>query len=126
MDDRVTAIQSDLWAALDHQKYNLIISNPPYVGVDEMATLPDEYRHEPSSALEADDNGLALIEQILLKAAQFLTPDGLLFVEVGNSDYAVMDKWPDIEFLWLDFEHGGHGVFVLNQTQCAYFSQRYA
>ncbi len=119
LEESVTAIQSDLWNALDHQKYDLIISNPPYVGADEMATLPEEFRHEPTSALEADDNGLALVEQILLNAVQFLTADGLLFVEVGNSDYSVMEKWPDIEFLWLDFELGGHGVFMLTQQQCA-------
>lgn len=125
LDDSVHTLQSDLWTALDNQQYDLIVSNPPYVGAEEMATLPDEYRHEPTSALEADDNGLALVEQILLRAAEFLTPDGLLFVEVGNSDLAVMEKWPDIEFLWLDFEHGGHGIFMLEHHQCIDFSQRY-
>ncbi|NQY25796.1 MAG: 50S ribosomal protein L3 N(5)-glutamine methyltransferase [Piscirickettsiaceae bacterium] len=119
LEESVTAIQSDLWAALDQQKYDLIISNPPYVGADEMATLPAEYRHEPAFALEADDNGLALVEKIMLNAARFLTANGLLFVEVGNSDTAVMEKWPNIEFLWLDFELGGHGIFMLTQTQCA-------
>jgi len=123
--DHVHAIQSDLWASLDGQKYDLIVSNPPYVGATEMATLPAEYNHEPTSALEADDNGLALVEIILLHAAEFLTPSGLLFVEVGNSDYAVMEKWPDTEFLWLDFELGGHGVFMLDYEQCLAFSQRY-
>lgn len=125
LNHRVHAIQSDLWAALEHKKYDLIVSNPPYVSANEMATLPDEYHHEPTLALEADDNGLALVEQILSKAAQFLTPDGLLFVEVGNSDEAVMTRWPDIAFLWLDFEHGGHGIFMLTQAQCVEFSQRY-
>lgn len=122
--DRVNAIESNLWSALNEQKYDLIVSNPPYVGADEMARLPAEYRHEPSSALQADDNGLELVEQILLRAAEFLTANGLLFVEVGNSDLAVMEKWPDIEFLWLDFEHGGHGVFMLNYQQCLAFSAR--
>ena len=124
--EHVHTIESNLWAALDSQKYDLIVSNPPYVGADEMATLPAEYRHEPSSALEADDNGLALVEQILLHAANFLTSEGLLFVEVGNSDIAVMDKWPKIEFLWLDFEHGAHGVFMLTREQCLTFSKEYA
>lgn len=124
--DHVRTIQSDLWSALDKQKYDLIVSNPPYVGADEMATLPAEYRHEPHSALEAPDNGLALVEQILLRAAEFLTPEGLLFVEVGNSDLNVMEKWPDIEFMWLDFEYGGHGVFCLNRDQCVAFTRRYS
>ncbi len=125
LEGQVQAIQSDLWSSLDKQTYDLIVSNPPYVGADEMATLPAEYRHEPASALEADDNGLALVEEILLHAADFLSPQGLLFVEVGNSDYAVMEKWPDIEFLWLDFELGGHGVFLLDRAQCIEFNRRY-
>lgn len=123
--DRVHLIQSDLWSALTDQKYDLILSNPPYVGADEMANLPPEYRHEPSSALEANDNGLALVEQILLHAAEFLNPEGLLFVEVGNSDLAVIEKWPDIEFLWLDFQEGGHGVFLLDHDQCVAFAECY-
>lgn len=124
--DRVTAIQSDLWSALAGKKYDLIVSNPPYVGADEMATLPAEYRHEPVSALEAEDNGLALVEQILCHAAKHLTPQGHVFVEVGNSDLAVMERWPDIEFFWLEFEHGGHGVFTLDYQQCLDFAKRYS
>jgi ribosomal protein L3 glutamine methyltransferase len=123
--DQVHTIESNLWSALSDQKYDLIVSNPPYVGADEMASLPAEYRHEPTSALEAEDNGLALVEQILLHATEFLTPEGLLFVEVGNSDLAVMEKWPDIEFMWPDFEEGGHGIFVLSRDQCVAFTQRY-
>lgn len=119
--DRVQAIQSDLWTALPEKKYDLIVSNPPYVGAEEMTTLPEEYRHEPVSALEADDNGLALVEQIISQASHYLTPQGLLFVEVGNSDVAVMEKWPNTPFMWLEFEHGGHGVFMLTYEQCLNF-----
>lgn len=127
LEDQVRSIQSDCWQALEpQQQYDLIISNPPYVGAEEMATLPEEYRHEPASALEAADNGLAMVEEILLKAADYLSDDGLLFVEVGNSDLAVDDAWPDISFLWLDFEHGGHGIFMLTKAQCVEFQQRYA
>ena len=125
LNDQVMTIHSDLWSALEQQKYDLIVSNPPYVGADEMATLPAEYRHEPHSALEAADNGLALVEKILVRAAEFLTPEGLIFVEVGNSDLNVMEKWPDIEFMWLDFDYGGHGVFCLNRSQCVSFTDRY-
>ena len=89
-----------------------------------MATLPAEYRHEPASALRADDNGLALVERIIIGAAEFLTPDGLLFVEVGNSDQAVAMAWPETDFMWLAFENGGHGVFMLTQPQCAAFAAR--
>ena len=123
--DRVHAIQSDLWTELSQQKYDLIVSNPPYVSADVMATLPDEYRHEPALALEAKNNGLALIEEILHSAAEFLTENGLLFVEVGNNDYAVMEKWPDIAFMWCDFERGGHGLFMLDRQQCLQFVERY-
>ncbi len=125
LDHQVHTIKSDLWQALSDQKYDLIVSNPPYVGAEEMATLPTEYNHEPKSALEAGNNGLALVEEILVHAANFLTANGLLFVEVGNSDYAVMEHWPDTEFLWLDFEYGGHGIFMLTQQQCLVFSNRY-
>ncbi len=124
--EQVRTIQSDLWHALKGQKYDLIVSNPPYVGAEEMATLPAEYDHEPVSALEADDNGLALVEKIVLHAAEHLTNNGLLFVEVGNSDYATMNRWPDIDFLWLDFERGGHGIFMLTKQQCIAFSKQYA
>lgn len=127
LEDQVTAIQSDCWQALEpQQQYDLIISNPPYVGAEEMATLPEEYRHEPASALEADNNGLALVEEILLKAADYLRDNGLLFVEVGNSDLAVDAAWPDTSFLWLDFDNGGHGIFMLTRAQCLEFQQRYA
>ncbi|MDF1587563.1 MAG: 50S ribosomal protein L3 N(5)-glutamine methyltransferase [Gammaproteobacteria bacterium] len=126
LNERVNTIQSDVWSSLTSQKYDLIVSNPPYVGADEMATLPEEYRHEPVSALEAEDNGLALVEHILCHAAKFMTPKGNLFVEVGNSDLAVMERWPDIEFVWLDFEYGGHGIFTLDYEQCLAFAERYS
>jgi len=126
LQDQVRAIHSDCWQAIEPaNQYDLIISNPPYVGADEMAGLPEEYRHEPVSALEADDNGLALVEKILLNAADYMTDDGLLFVEVGNSDLAVDEKWPEIAFLWLDFDQGGHGIFMLDKAQCVAFQQRY-
>jgi ribosomal protein L3 glutamine methyltransferase len=125
LDDCVHLIESDIWERVPVTQYDLIISNPPYVGVDEMAGLPDEYRHEPTSALEAELNGLALVERILMKAADYLTDDGLLFVEVGNSDIAVDAQWPDVPFTWLEFEQGGHGIFMLDKAACLMFQQRY-
>lgn len=126
LDHQVSTIESDCWQALEpQQQYDLIVSNPPYVGADEMALLPDEYRHEPASALQAEDNGLALVETILLQAADYLSNEGLLFVEVGNSDLAVDEKWPDIAFTWLDMELGGHGIFMLDRAQCLAFQQLY-
>jgi ribosomal protein L3 glutamine methyltransferase len=125
LNDCVHLIESDIWERVPATQYDLIISNPPYVGADEMADLPVEYRHEPASALEADFNGLALVERILIKAADYLTDDGLLFVEVGNSDIAVDAQWPDVPFTWLEFEQGGHGIFMLDKAACVLFQQRY-
>lgn len=126
LQDRVQAIQSNCWQSLEaQQQYDLIVSNPPYVGADEMASLPEEYRHEPVTALEAADNGLALVREILLHAADYLTDDGFLFVEVGNSDIAVDAAWPETPFLWLEFEQGGHGIFMLDKAQCVEFQNRY-
>ena len=125
--DELSLIKSDLWTELNQSRqYDLIISNPPYVGDLEMSSLPAEYHHEPVHALQADDNGLALVEQIITGAATFLTPQGLLFVEVGNSDLAVDERWPETHFLWLDLEQGGHGIFMLTQAQCAEFAAAYS
>lgn len=114
LEDRVTAIESDLFAGLEGQ-YDLILSNPPYVDAEDMAALPDEFRHEPELGLAAGGDGLDIVHRILDKAADMLTPDGLLIVEVGNSWVALQDAYPELPFIWLDFEQGGEGVFVLNR-----------
>ncbi|NDH08155.1 MAG: 50S ribosomal protein L3 N(5)-glutamine methyltransferase [Gammaproteobacteria bacterium] len=114
LDEQVRLIESDGFKALANEQYDIIVSNPPYVGRQEMLGLPDEYNHEPRHALEAADNGLALVDHILKHAKKHLKPHGILVVEVGNSDLAVMDTYPDLPFIWLEFERGGHGVFLLN------------
>lgn len=119
----VNLIESDCWDNVPKQRYDLIVSNPPYVGKAEMQTLPAEYYHEPKLALETDKNGLAIVEKILAKAHDYLTEDGVLVVEVGNSDQALEETFPNVPFTWLEFEHGGHGVFLLTQQQLKiYFS----
>lgn len=115
--NRVNIIKSDLFEKLGSNKYDLIISNPPYVGNVEMQSLPEEYRHEPGHALEAANNGLELVEQILDRASQYLNDEGLLVVEVGNSMEAVIDYFPDVPFTWLEFENGGQGVFLINKKE---------
>ncbi|MAX51926.1 MAG: 50S ribosomal protein L3 N(5)-glutamine methyltransferase [Methylophaga sp.] len=126
LEDELTLLESDIWQKIStDEKYDLIISNPPYVGAEEMASLPEEYRHEPNSALEADDSGLALVTKILSGAADHLTENGLIFIEVGNTDLAVDDKWPEIAFTWLELENGGHGIFMLDKDQCELFKQLY-
>ncbi|UTW50097.1 50S ribosomal protein L3 N(5)-glutamine methyltransferase [Bacterioplanoides sp. SCSIO 12839] len=111
--DRVVALQSDLFSAA-HGRYDLIVSNPPYVDADDMACLPDEFHHEPELALAAGNDGLDLVRIMLKQACDHLTDDGVLVVEVGNSWPALADAYPQLPFQWQEFERGGHGVFVLH------------
>jgi ribosomal protein L3 glutamine methyltransferase len=117
LEDQVEVIQSDLFSALKGRHYDLIISNPPYVGLAELDTLPTEYHHEPRLGLVAGAEGLDMVEQILRQAADYLKRDGLLIVEVGNAQYALCEALPDVPFTWLEFERGGQGVFLLNAAQ---------
>lgn len=112
VEDRVMALQSDLFAAASG-KYDLIVSNPPYVDADDMSCLPTEYHHEPELALAAGNDGLDLVRIMLREAREYLTDNGLLVVEVGNSWPALAEAYPQLPFEWQQFEHGGHGVFVL-------------
>lgn len=114
--DRVRALQADGFDGLT-ERYDLIISNPPYVDRQEMDALPDEYRHEPELALASGDDGLDFTRRVLVQAADRLTEDGVLIVEVGASDRHVMAAWPRVPFLWFEFERGGHGVFMLERRQ---------
>lgn len=115
--DVLTLIQSDCFENVPDIQYDIIVSNPPYVGHEEMQTLPQEYSHEPVLALEATNNGLAIVETILKNAHRYLSPQGILVVEVGNSEEALQDAYPHVPFTWLDFEHGGQGVFLLTCQQ---------
>jgi ribosomal protein L3 glutamine methyltransferase len=117
MQDRVTAIESDVFAKIPDNTYELIVANPPYVGSKELAALPDEYHQEPALGLAAGEEGLDVVRQILAGAGRYLAPEGLLIVEVGNSQAAVEKAWPEVPFTWLDFDNGGHGVFLLTATE---------
>lgn len=114
---RVHVIASDHFAALGGRAYDIIVSNPPYVGAREMRTLPAEYRHEPRMALSAGSAGLDSVRVILAQAAQHLKPRGLLVVEMGNTESAVRRAFRRLPFIWLDFERGGGGVFLLTREQ---------
>ncbi len=111
--DQVKLIQSDLLQDLPAKKYDIIISNPPYVEVAEYQDLPAEYYHEPKLGLEAGDRGLDCVTPILQHAKEFLTPEGILIVEVGNSAEALAESYPQLPFIWLEFSRGGDGVFLL-------------
>jgi ribosomal protein L3 glutamine methyltransferase len=113
---KVHIIKSNLLEQLAGKTYDVIISNPPYVGNDEMQSLPKEYSHEPGHALEANDNGLELVDLILRQAAVHLNDGGVLVVEVGNSMAALIERYPTMPFIWLEFEGGGSGVFLLNKN----------
>ena len=117
LQDRVCLRQSDLFEQLNGSRYDLIISNPPYVGAEEMAGLPREYAHEPTMALASGQDGLDLPLKILRDAASYLTDNGVLIMEVGNSDQLLQLALPEMPFLWLEFERGGHGVLVLDRQQ---------
>ena len=117
LEDQVEVIQSDLFSALKGRRYDLIISNPPYVGLEELDNLPAEYHHEPRLGLVAGAEGLEVVVEILRQAVDYLQRDGLLVVEVGNAQYALCEAFPDIPFTWLEFERGGQGVFLLNAEQ---------
>lgn len=114
---RVRCVKSDHFSGLGRRRYDMIVSNPPYVGAREMAGLPAEYRHEPAMALESGRDGLDSVRVILAEAANHLQPGGLLIVEVGNSQHAVERAFPRWPFLWLEFERGGGGVFLLTREQ---------
>ncbi|MGH1440484.1 MAG: 50S ribosomal protein L3 N(5)-glutamine methyltransferase [Cellvibrionaceae bacterium] len=119
--DRVSAIESDGLVAFDssnpdHQ-FDLIVSNPPYVDAVDFATMPEEYHAEPELGLVSGDDGLNFTRQLLANAASFLSVDGVLIVEVGNSDEALQSAFPTAPFLWFEFEQGGHGVFLITRDQ---------
>jgi ribosomal protein L3 glutamine methyltransferase len=114
---RVRLIRSDHFSALGDATYDIIVANPPYVGARELAALPPEYRHEPRLALAGGSSGLDSVRIILAEAAQHLRPRGVLIVEVGNTERVVRRTWRHLPFVWLEFERGGGGVFLLTREQ---------
>jgi len=114
---RVRVLHGNLFSALGGDRYDIIVSNPPYVAKQEYAGLPGEYRHEPALGLVAGDDGLDLVHEILRQAAAHLNPGGILVVEVGSAQEALERAYPRTAFTWLEFEFGGTGVFTLTREE---------
>jgi ribosomal protein L3 glutamine methyltransferase len=124
LEEKVKAVQSDLFENLPG-KYDLIVSNPPYVDKHDMDTLPEEYRVEPRLALESGDDGLDFTRRLLKEAVDHLNDNGVLIVEVGNSAAALEECFPNVPFMWLEFARGGHGVFLLTREQLVEFAAEF-
>lgn len=115
--DRVIPVQSDVFSGVPEQKYDLIVSNPPYVDEEDIADMPTEFHHEPEIGLGSGSDGLDITRIILREAASHLNENGVLIVEVGNSMIHLQAEFPQVPFKWLEFEHGGLGVFALTKEQ---------
>lgn len=121
LEERVRAVQSDLFENAEG-RFDLILSNPPYVDASDLASMPVEYHAEPALGLGSGVDGLDITRQILRQARQYLNDDGILIVEVGNSEVALQEAFPQVPFMWLEFEMGGNGVFMLTAEQLDEFA----
>jgi ribosomal protein L3 glutamine methyltransferase len=117
LEDDIMLHESDLFDNLPDFRYDIIVSNPPYVAVEEWQQLPPEFQAEPEMGFVAGESGLDIVIRILAEASNYLTPQGILVVEVGSSAQTLQDAFPDVPFYWLDFERGGDGVFLLTAEQ---------
>jgi ribosomal protein L3 glutamine methyltransferase len=124
--DRVAIQQSDVFDQITPKQYDLIVTNPPYVDKADIDSMPDEYRAEPAIALGSGDDGLDITRRLLRDAANYLSDDGVMIVEVGNSWENVEGAFPSVPFMWLTFESGGHGVFVISKQELLVYQAEFA
>lgn len=117
LEDQVRAVESDVYSGLGGKRYDLIVSNPPYVSLAEWEALPAEFHAEPRLGLESGADGLDCVRHILRGALGHLKPGGILVVEVGSAAEALASAYPEAPFCWLDFERGGDGVFLMTAEQ---------
>ena len=98
-------------------QFDMIVSNPPYVDAHDLASMPKEYHAEPAIGLASGEDGLDFTRRLLREAPDHLTEQGILIVELGNSWENLEEAFPTVSFLWLSFEQGGHGVFVMTKEE---------
>ena len=122
---RVSVMEADVFSGVPG-KYDLIVSNPPYVDAKDLASMPDEYRAEPELGLASGEDGLEITRRILKHAGRYLNPGGLLIVEVGNSWETLEQCYPQVAFMWPEFEYGGHGVFILTAEQLEEYASHFS
>lgn len=114
LEDDLTLIESDCFQSIAEQTFDLIVSNPPYVDANDLASMPEEYGQEPAMGLGSGNDGLDLTFQILTQSVDYLSDHGVLMVEVGNSATALVELLPNVPFSWVEFEQGGEGVFYIS------------
>jgi len=126
MQGQVELLKSDVFQSLPAlQRFDIIVSNPPYVDAQDMAALTPEFLHEPGEALAAGSDGLDIVRQILQQAADYLSDHGILVVEVGNSEAALLEQFPGVPFIWPEFSQGGHGVFILTKQELIAYAENF-
>ncbi|WP_445370657.1 50S ribosomal protein L3 N(5)-glutamine methyltransferase [Methylomonas sp. HW2-6] len=117
LQEQLQLYQSDLFDNLPAKPYDIIVSNPPYVSIAEWESLPPEFHAEPALGFKGGEHGLDLVLRILVDAERYLAEQGILVVEVGSSAQTLQEMFPEVPFHWLEFEHGGDGVFLLTAEQ---------
>jgi ribosomal protein L3 glutamine methyltransferase len=126
LQDRVRAYTGDMFAAVAGRRYDLIVCNPPYVDAEDLAGMPPEYHAEPAIALDSGADGLDFCRRLLREAGDHLTEEGCLIVELGNSWETLEHAYPRVPFMWLEFERGGHGVFVMTAEELARYAGEFS